>query len=86
VSESEGWELVWMEKSHRDASKSLPLLERQLENELIGFGKRTVMSIHVSEDQRFVVSVGADHRVSKYRIFDIVSLFHFPSPSEVGER
>ena len=23
VSESEGWELVWMEKSHRDASESL---------------------------------------------------------------
>lgn len=61
-----------MEKSHRDASKSLPLLERQFELELIGVWERAVMSIDVSEDQRFVVSVGADHRVSKYRIFDIV--------------
>jgi len=60
-----------------------PFVKRQLEHELIGFGERVVMSIDVSDDQRFVVSVGADHRVSKYRIFDIVRSF---SLSEVSSR
>ncbi|GJN93633.1 hypothetical protein Rhopal_006690-T1 [Rhodotorula paludigena] len=49
VEESEGWELVWVEKGHRDA----------------------VMSLAVSRDLRFAYTVGADHFIAKYRIFDL---------------
>ncbi|GAA5936391.1 hypothetical protein JCM1841_002926 [Sporobolomyces salmonicolor] len=49
VDESEGWELVWHEKGHRDA----------------------VMSLATSSDTRFAWTVGADHFICKYRVWDI---------------
>ncbi|GAA5915880.1 hypothetical protein JCM5296_002521 [Sporobolomyces johnsonii] len=49
VEESEGWELAWNEKGHRDA----------------------VMSLAASSDNRFAWTVGADHFLCKYRVWDI---------------
>jgi hypothetical protein len=33
------------------------------------------MSIEVSKDQKFVYTVGADHLLVKYRLWDLVSRF-----------
>ncbi|GAA5936271.1 WD40 repeat domain-containing protein [Sporobolomyces koalae] len=49
VEENEGWNLVWVEKCHRDA----------------------VMSVEVTENQRFAYTVGADHLITKYRLYDL---------------
>ncbi|GAA5946135.1 hypothetical protein JCM3765_000130 [Sporobolomyces pararoseus] len=49
IEENEGWNLVWVEKCHRDA----------------------IMSIEVSKDSKFVYTVGVDHFIVKYRLWDL---------------
>ncbi|GAA5991037.1 hypothetical protein JCM11641_006598 [Rhodosporidiobolus odoratus] len=71
VDEGEGWEMVWVEKGHRDA----------------------VMSFALSADKRFAYTVGADHFLCKYRVFDLneeeaalprVLCESTPSPGKAG--
>ncbi|GAA5982884.1 hypothetical protein JCM5350_001540 [Sporobolomyces pararoseus] len=49
IEENEGWNLVWVEKCHRDA----------------------IMSIEVSKDSKFLYTVGVDHFLVKYRLWDL---------------
>lgn len=75
VEESEGWELVWSEKGHRDAGAFNNLLLSPCAPFSSTDTTRAVMSLAVTRDLRFAFTVAADHFICKYRIFDVVRPF-----------
>lgn len=63
--EGQGWEVVWTSKSHVETSRH-SLHECLFASLFISF--LPVMSMAVSRDKTFALSVSADHLVVKYEI------------------
>lgn len=77
VEESEGWELVWVEKGHRDAGQSPRCRSEAAETRKQwltrdSLATTAVMSLAVDTKCRFAYTVAADHFVCKCRISDWV--------------